>query len=521
MLETTLRPAVRARRAALRLARQAARARLETLAARGRGARAVHDRDPDRDRRDRAPSASTRCARSRLAERYGHVQEVIVQNFRAKPGTRMAAAPEPPLEELLWTIAAARILLAPEVASAGAAEPDLGEFAAPARRRHRRLGRRLAGHDRPRQPRGAVARARSAPRGDGEPRPRARAAAHRLSASRISGEWLDPRRAAGGAARVGLARARARGRWSPGETGRCRSSPARPAAVDTTRRARGGRDRAALPRARQRAPSGLRRRRQPPPRGQRRRGQLRRDAEHPVHERLLLPLRLLRVLEGQARGEPARRAVPRAARGDRAARRGGVGARGNGDLPPGRDPPCVRRRLLPLGRSRDQGSCSRPARARVHRARDLAGSGDARRAARGLPHASCATRASVRFRARRRRFSTTRCGGDLPGQGHDGAVARGARRRASGWSPLERDDHVRPRRGPAQLGAASRSCARAAALEWRLHRVRAAPVRAHGSADLAARAGALGPDVRGDAARARSRAARARIRGSRTSRSRG
>jgi FO synthase len=48
-----------------------------------------------------------------LAERYGHVQEVIVQNFRAKPGTRMAAAPEPPLDELLWTIAVARILLGP------------------------------------------------------------------------------------------------------------------------------------------------------------------------------------------------------------------------------------------------------------------------------------------------------------------------------------------------------------------------------------------------------------------------
>ena len=48
-----------------------------------------------------------------VAERYGHVQEVIVQNFRAKPGTRMAAAVEPPLDELLWTIAVARILLGP------------------------------------------------------------------------------------------------------------------------------------------------------------------------------------------------------------------------------------------------------------------------------------------------------------------------------------------------------------------------------------------------------------------------
>src|ERR671935_228145 len=46
-------------------------------------------------------------------ERYGHVQEVIVQNFRAKPGTRMAGAPEPSLEELLWTAAAARVVLGP------------------------------------------------------------------------------------------------------------------------------------------------------------------------------------------------------------------------------------------------------------------------------------------------------------------------------------------------------------------------------------------------------------------------
>jgi FO synthase len=46
-----------------------------------------------------------------LADRYGHVQEVIVQNFRAKPGTRMADHPEPSLDELLWTAAAARVVL--------------------------------------------------------------------------------------------------------------------------------------------------------------------------------------------------------------------------------------------------------------------------------------------------------------------------------------------------------------------------------------------------------------------------
>ncbi len=46
-----------------------------------------------------------------LGETYGHLQELIVQNFRAKPGTRMADHAEPSHEEHLWTIAAARILL--------------------------------------------------------------------------------------------------------------------------------------------------------------------------------------------------------------------------------------------------------------------------------------------------------------------------------------------------------------------------------------------------------------------------
>jgi FO synthase len=48
-----------------------------------------------------------------LGDEHGHVQEVIVQNFRAKPGTRMASHPEPSLAEHLWTIAVARILLGP------------------------------------------------------------------------------------------------------------------------------------------------------------------------------------------------------------------------------------------------------------------------------------------------------------------------------------------------------------------------------------------------------------------------
>ena len=49
----------------------------------------------------------------RLHEQYGHIQEIIVQNFRAKSGTRMARAPEPDLDDLLWTIAVARLLFGP------------------------------------------------------------------------------------------------------------------------------------------------------------------------------------------------------------------------------------------------------------------------------------------------------------------------------------------------------------------------------------------------------------------------
>ena len=48
-----------------------------------------------------------------LSEADGHIQEIIIQNFRPKTGTRMAERPAPHLEELLWTIAIARLLFEP------------------------------------------------------------------------------------------------------------------------------------------------------------------------------------------------------------------------------------------------------------------------------------------------------------------------------------------------------------------------------------------------------------------------
>ena len=51
-----------------------------------------------------------------LHDTYGHLQEIIIQNFRAKPGTRMAQAPDPTLEDLQWTIASARLIFGPDMA---------------------------------------------------------------------------------------------------------------------------------------------------------------------------------------------------------------------------------------------------------------------------------------------------------------------------------------------------------------------------------------------------------------------
>ncbi len=51
-----------------------------------------------------------------IHEQYGHVQEIIVQNFRAKENTQMAQAPEPDLNELLWTLSIARLIFGPTMA---------------------------------------------------------------------------------------------------------------------------------------------------------------------------------------------------------------------------------------------------------------------------------------------------------------------------------------------------------------------------------------------------------------------
>ncbi|HEX6005713.1 MAG TPA: 5-amino-6-(D-ribitylamino)uracil--L-tyrosine 4-hydroxyphenyl transferase CofH [Burkholderiales bacterium] len=63
----------------------------------------------------RAERIDALLALRELHDRYGHIQEIIVQNFRPKAGTRMASASAPSLADHLWTIAIARLVFEPEM----------------------------------------------------------------------------------------------------------------------------------------------------------------------------------------------------------------------------------------------------------------------------------------------------------------------------------------------------------------------------------------------------------------------
>lgn len=62
-----------------------------------------------------AERAESLFAIRRIAREYGGIQEVIVQNFRAKPDTKMRSMPDADLEELAAAIAVARLVLGPSM----------------------------------------------------------------------------------------------------------------------------------------------------------------------------------------------------------------------------------------------------------------------------------------------------------------------------------------------------------------------------------------------------------------------
>jgi FO synthase len=87
--------------------------RLRTIAAAGRAGIAFTTGILIGIGETRAERVDSLLAIRDLHERFGHVQEVIVQNFRAKPAIPMARHPEPSLDELRRTLAVARLLLGP------------------------------------------------------------------------------------------------------------------------------------------------------------------------------------------------------------------------------------------------------------------------------------------------------------------------------------------------------------------------------------------------------------------------
>ena len=122
---------------------------------------------------NRAERADALFAIRRSAREYGHIQEVIIQNFRAKPDTAMRGMPDAELRELAATVAVARLVLGPRARLQ--APPNLidAEFEPAAARRHRRLGRGVPGDARPRQPGASLAAGRAAPAADAAGRLRA------------------------------------------------------------------------------------------------------------------------------------------------------------------------------------------------------------------------------------------------------------------------------------------------------------------------------------------------------------
>ena len=290
-----------------------------------------------------------------------------MQNFRAKPehqaGDGAGTGSRRPAVEHRRGAADP----AGRCARAGAAEPVAGRVSEADRRRHRRLGRRVAGDAGPREPRGAVA----ADRGAGTAHRRDGQGAGAATAG-VSG--LCVRRGPLVRARHRHARAprdRRRGLGARGRLGarphRAAEAAGRDAAPDRShgrqgggeggvgRKAGRGRDRAVVRGARRRLRPCHHRRRRAASVGQRRDRALRGQPQHQLHQHLLLPLPVLRVLQGQDARGAARHAVrPGAGRGGAALARG-VGPRCDRGVPARRHPPRLHRRDLSRHLPRDQG----------------------------------------------------------------------------------------------------------------------------------------------------------------------
>ena len=116
-----------------------------------------------------------------------------MQNFRAKPDTTMRGVPDAELADLAATIAVARLVLGPSARIQ--APPNLigDQYGLILRRGHRRLGRGVAAHPGPRQPRAALAADRGAGPPHGSDAGSRSPSGSPSTPAYLREPWLDPR----------------------------------------------------------------------------------------------------------------------------------------------------------------------------------------------------------------------------------------------------------------------------------------------------------------------------------------
>ena len=184
--------------------------------------------------------AETMHAIRKSHKEFGHVQEVIVQNFRAKDHTAMAVGARRRHRRLPGDGRGHPAGAGAQDAHPGAAEPGVARRVPGAdRRRRRRLGRRVAADPRPRQPGAAVAGAGRAGRRHRRGRLRPGAAADRAAEVRAGRRGVDRPAGARARRRAGRPGHRAGSRRQPGRAavaGARRGVPSRWAASICTRR---------------------------------------------------------------------------------------------------------------------------------------------------------------------------------------------------------------------------------------------------------------------------------------------
>ena len=504
--------------------------------------------------------------------RYRHIQEVIVQNFRAKPGTAMQAAPEPDDEAFLAAVATARVVLGPRMhlqAPPNLSDPDqqvrlldagIDDWGG--------VSPLTPDHVNPEKPwpsiealaattasRGKQLRERLTiyPAFAAKPDPylagKMRAPVMALLGSdgrAVEGRhpepiaWQDPD-VQWKPRTIALTFAKADGTGLRGdadevygdadtpETTRAWSKRAiHPERIDRDIVAALSRRRSpstdlrrtcvgAVPSRRSGARCAVSRRRPPPCRGRRRRRDLRRQPEHQLHERLLRGVPVLRV-RATRDGCRVLHADPR--RGRRS-RRGSVGARRHRGVHAGRDPPRPAGLVLLRSARRGEGPDAGHAHPRLQPHGGHERVHETRSFLRRVPRRGEAARPGNDPRDGRRDLGRRGPLGAHEGQAPRRHVGGDRPHRTRSGHPELQHDHVRPCRCAAPLGGPSPPAGADPGRHRRVHGVRAAAVRPSARADLSGGQGSARCDLEPSSCGCTRWRASCSTDSSRTSRSRG